>query len=100
MNRLLVSFVLLLSAGCCSHDAAVKALDRGIAATDGHMADESLPQEAREIATDSHDVFHQVKFNLTGEKVPDDVQARADARKPSATDDAETEREDANGGGE
>jgi hypothetical protein len=84
----LISFLIIIAfAGCCSHPAAITALDRGIAGNSGHMADMRLPQEARDIATDAHDVFQQVRFNLNGTPVSADVQARKDARAAAAAAD-------------
>jgi predicted secreted protein len=103
MRNLILSSALtltLLAVGCVS-PAAVSALKRGIAANKGHMADESLPQEAREIATDNYDLDNQILYNLCGDEMPEDTKARMKAREDAkAADDAETEREDANGGGE
>ena len=80
MCRILLLFALIVAPGCCTHDAAIVSINRGIAGNAGHMEDVKLPQEARDIATDSHDVFHQIKFALEGTKVPAAVQARKDAR--------------------
>lgn len=83
-----VGFLFLLAfSGCCSHPAAIVALDRGISATQGDMDDDQLPVQAREIATGCHDVFCQVKFNLDGTPVPDDVQKRKAARDAEAAKD-------------
>lgn len=69
----------LFAVGCVS-PAAITALDRGIAANKGHMNDESLPQEAREIGQDNYDWGNQLKFNLCGTELPEDTAARAQAR--------------------
>jgi hypothetical protein len=86
---------LFLLSGCCSHPAAIQSLDRTIAANKGHMADEKLPQEARDIAQDNYDAANQVKFNLDGTEVPADTAQRAAARAEDASADASTDR---NGG--
>ena len=76
-----IILILFMLSGCCSHELAVKALDRGIAANIGHMEESALPVEAREIAQDNYDFMHQVKFNLDGTPVPSDTAARAKARE-------------------
>lgn len=89
MKKILLASVLtLFMSGCCVHDKAIVALDRGIAANTGHMNDTALPQEARDIAQDNYDLDNQIKFNLDGTPVPADtaerVKARADAAAPPA----------------
>jgi len=83
-SRFVLVLVLVgLLAGCClsPHADQVMAIDRAISANKGHMADEGLPAEAREIAQDNHDVFWQVRIGLTDDKeLPADVRARADDR--------------------
>ena len=83
MRKCIFALVLAL-AGCClsPHTDQVMAIDRAIAANTGHMADEALPKEAREVAQDNHDVFWQVRIGLADDKeLPADVQARKEARE-------------------
>ena len=75
---------LFLLSGCCTHPVAIQALDRAISSNKGHMADEGLPQEAREIAQDNYDFANQVKFNLDATPLPADTAQRATARKADA----------------
>jgi hypothetical protein len=88
---------LFLLSGCCSHPGAIQSLDRTIAANKGHMADEGLPQEARDIAQDNYDAANQVKFNLDGTELPADTAQREAARAAdadaAATDAAATDRD-------
>lgn len=103
MKKLVLSSALtalFLLSGCCSHPAAITALDRAIAANKGHMADEQLPQEARDIAQDNYDLANQVKFNLDGTAVPADTAQRAAARKADAEKPATTDAAAERGGGD
>jgi len=76
---------LVLATGCCSHQSAIKVLDRAIATNGGHIVDGSLPQEARDIAEDNYDVHWKVKADLDSDvALPADVVARQKAREEAA----------------
>ena len=75
--RIALASVVLVLAGCCmGHPVVEKALDDAISANKGHMADEALPEEAHLVAQDNYDFVWSIKFNLTGEALPEDVAAR------------------------
>ena len=84
--RIVIASILVsLLAGCVS-PAAVSALKDGISVNKGHMEDDSLPQEARDIGMDNYDWGNQILFNLCGDELPDDTAAREAARKKAADD--------------
>lgn len=76
----LILFSFLIAPGCCVHQPAIVAADRGIAGTISHMNNERLPQSTRTVATICHDVFWQIKFSLDGTELPEEVKARKAAR--------------------
>jgi hypothetical protein len=74
---LLVVLALFLVAGCCmGHPVAESALKTAISVNKGHMADQELPDEAKLIAQDNYDFCWKILYNLTGEKMPDEVKVR------------------------
>lgn len=75
--------VVILLAGCCSCPHASDVARNAIAVNAGHMADDALPQEAREIATDNHDLWWAVINHLDGDPLTEDVLARKKAREES-----------------
>ncbi len=82
MYRFITVCVLVLAmTGCCSGPDVQEALQDGIAANAGHMNDQDLPQEAREIAMDNHDLLWDIRFRTGGvDELPADVRERKDAR--------------------
>ena len=81
-NIVLVIVLALGVVGCRGlTPSAESALRDGIAANKGHMADDGLPAEAREIATDDHDLYWAVLYHQgVVDELPEDVQDRKDAR--------------------
>lgn len=74
MRALLVVLSLLLS-GCVSA-AAISQARTEQAINRGHANDSSLPTEARLIADDNYDAWSAQLYNLCGERLPSDVEAR------------------------
>ena len=82
MRRMILAIIIVVFiAGCCTHPDVEKALKDAIAVNKGHMNDKALPEEARLIAQDNHDFLWQIRYGLTGDDLPEDVQGRMDARK-------------------
>jgi hypothetical protein len=79
-------FVLVLTmVGCTLGGDTRKVIQDGIAENQGHMNDASLPEEARLVATDNHDLLWAVLYREgVVDELPADVRARSDARKPEA----------------
>lgn len=86
MTRFFVLALLFTLAGCCGlNGQAEQAARDGIAVNAGHMRDMSLPEEAREVATDNHDYLWDILYyEGCEEKLPDDVRARKNARDARA----------------
>ncbi len=83
MKKLLLVLVLsLFLVGCKGlTPTAEKVLRDGISVNKGHMNDKKLPQEARLIAQDNHDLGWALLFHQgVEETLPEDVRARKDAR--------------------
>ena len=80
MRWLLV--LLVLSVGCCAgHPEVENAVKDGIAVNTGHMLDEKLPAEANCIAEDNLVFLYQIRYGLTGEAIPSEIQKIIDDRK-------------------
>jgi len=79
MKTLALGFVFAL-AGCCSCPHAVTTAKGMISTLKGDMNDDSLPIEAREIATDDHDAFWAIVNHLDDTPLPEDVAARKAVR--------------------
>jgi len=74
MRAVLLVFLLALS-GCVSA-AAINQAKTEQAVNRGHANDVSLPAEARLIADDNYDAWSAQLYNLCGERLPSDVEAR------------------------
>ncbi|KKL22076.1 hypothetical protein LCGC14_2439040 [marine sediment metagenome] len=89
MKRIIVlAFLVLALVGCRGlTPSAESALRDGISVNKKHMVDTDLPQEAREIATDDHDLFWAVLYHQgVVEVLPEDVRARKEARAAARGD--------------
>ena len=68
--------------GCGLSPESESAIKESIAANAGHVRDDKLPEEARLIALDSHDLGYAILFNVGSiSEIPSDVRARSEARK-------------------
>ena len=83
----LMLFLTLTAPGCCVHDPAIKACERGIAGTTRYMNHpDSLPQTVK-LATECHDTYYQIELGLGAiDELPPEVQARKDARDAARGD--------------
>ena len=70
--------VTLATVGCIG--GAVKQAETEQAVNRGHSDDESLPREARLIATDNYDAWSAQLYNLNGTRLPADVVRRLQRR--------------------
>lgn len=89
MRRFASLIIVLALAGCTIGGDTRKAIEDGISQNAGHMRDQGLPQEAREIATDNHDLLYGVLYR---EGVIDELPAEVRERK--------AKRDAARGGGQ
>lgn len=91
MKKLLIASALtltLFASGCVS-PKAIAAIDRGIASNKGHMTAADSPPGAADVGQDNYDLLNQIKFNLCGTPIPEDTQARMDARAAKKAKEAE-----------
>ncbi len=77
----LCSLALVLSGCYAAPPPAISTIKDMVSTNAGHMADESLPEEARLVAQDNHDALHQLRYLLDGTQVPEDVDSRSKARQ-------------------
>ena len=86
MRRLFIAILCVLLSGCYGLPPATESAVRdSIAADKGHMADSALPDEAREIAQDNHDVLWGILYGAGCEDaLPKDVRERMEARTAPA----------------
>jgi hypothetical protein len=102
MKKILLASALtltLFATGCVS-PKAVAAIDRGIAANKGHMTAADSPPGAKDVGQDNYDLLNQIKFNLCGTPIPEDTQARMDARAAKKAAEEKAKADAAAGGGE
>lgn len=84
MKRIATAFVLVLAlTGCYGLPPATESAVRdAIAANEGHVNDQGLPQSTREVAQDNRDVLYQILYGAgVIDELPADVRRRMDDRK-------------------
>jgi len=83
MRSVLALVMVLVLGGCYGLPPTTEAAVRdSIAANEGHMADESLPQSTHEVAQDNNDILWKVLYGAGHEdELPADVRERMDARE-------------------
>jgi len=87
-SRIIIAIVLLCVTalvGCGLSPETEKVVKDSIAINASYSRDEALPQQARFIALDNHDLLWAILYNEGSvSEVPSDVQARKDARAAAA----------------
>lgn len=79
-----LSVCLLVSIGCGLSPESESAIKDAIAINAGHVRDTTLPESARMVALDNHDLLISVLYNEGSiAEIPSDVRARKDARDAS-----------------
>lgn len=78
MHRFIFVVILALLSGCCVGGDTRKLIEDNIAINAGHMRDDGLPKQAREIATANHDALWAILYR---EGCVDDVPAEVRERK-------------------
>lgn len=82
MTRAALILLILLVVGCGLSAKTESKIKEAIAINAGHVKDESLPQAARLVALDNHDLLWSVLYNEGSiSEMPSGVRTRDEARK-------------------
>lgn len=78
MKRMILALVVTLAGvGCSIGGDTRRVIEEGIAVNANHMQRETLPREAREVATDNHDLLWSILYREgVVDELPEDVRAR------------------------